>query len=156
MPRKSLVQMSSPACSRRAFLEAIGIASAAVAVLSSCVTNGANQPTAITTTCGASECIDLTDAANAALATAGGSMVIDAFGDTILVVRVSDSEILALSAVCTHAGCIVDYNASASRVDCNCHGSEFGTDGHVIRGPANRPLRRYTASLANQTITVTS
>ncbi len=81
-------------------------------------------------------------------------MSIDASNDTIIIVRVSDTQVIALSAICTHAGCIVDYNASAQRIDCNCHGSEFGEDGHVIRGPARQPLRVYQATLANNIITI--
>ncbi|MDO8588009.1 MAG: Rieske 2Fe-2S domain-containing protein [Armatimonadota bacterium] len=44
----------------------------------------------------------------------------------------------AITAVCTHLGCIV------VRVDdgfaCPCHGSRFAPDGHVVEGPAPRGL----------------
>lgn len=44
----------------------------------------------------------------------------------------------ALSAVCTHLGCIV------SQVEwgftCPCHGSKFDRQGNVIGGPAPKPL----------------
>ena len=141
-------------CTRRVFLEVIGLGTAAGAVLAACGPGGASLPTAATTACGGGTCIDLADPTNAPLTTVGGAMFTDIGSDTVIVVRVSEASVIALSAICTHAGCLVDFNASAQRLDCNCHGSAFDETGRVIAGPARSPLRQYVATLASNTITI--
>jgi cytochrome b6-f complex iron-sulfur subunit len=46
----------------------------------------------------------------------------------------------ALSAVCTHLGCLSVWKQDAEVIACPCHGSTFQRDGSVIAGPAPRPL----------------
>lgn len=46
----------------------------------------------------------------------------------------------ALSAVCTHLGCLSVWRQDAGVIACPCHGSSFQRDGSVIAGPAPRPL----------------
>lgn len=46
----------------------------------------------------------------------------------------------ALSAVCTHMGGIVAWNAAEKSWDCPCHGSRFDVRGRVLNGPACRDL----------------
>jgi Rieske Fe-S protein len=143
-------------CSRRALLQGLGVAAVgAVMVSAGCQQNGSALPTAASSRCGNGDCIDLGNAANQDLTAAGGAMLIDTANDTIMVIRISDSQVIALSAICTHAGCSMDYDASQQQLDCGCHGSRFSTTGNVLRGPATRPVRVYTATLAGSTITVT-
>jgi cytochrome b6-f complex iron-sulfur subunit len=142
-------------CSRRELLQGLGVAAVgALVVAAGCGQQGSTLSTATSASCGTGECIDLTDAANQPLTTAGGAMLVDMAGDTIMVVRVSDTQVVALSAICTHAGCSMDYTAGQKVLDCPCHGSQFATDGSVLRGPAVRPLRVYSVTLASNMITV--
>jgi cytochrome b6-f complex iron-sulfur subunit len=48
--------------------------------------------------------------------------------------------VYALSAVCTHLGCITRYVSDENAIACPCHGSRFDLEGNVTHGPAPRPL----------------
>jgi cytochrome b6-f complex iron-sulfur subunit len=48
--------------------------------------------------------------------------------------------IYAMSAVCTHLGCLTAWQPELGIVACPCHGSKFKRDGTKIEGPAPRPL----------------
>jgi len=49
----------------------------------------------------------------------------------------------AVSAVCTHLGCITQWKPEADQIACPCHGSKFKPDGTKIEGPAPRPLPHF-------------
>ena len=57
----------------------------------------------------------------------------------IFVVRLQEG-FFALSAVCTHLGCLSIWKPETGVIACPCHGSTFQRDGSVIAGPAPRPL----------------
>jgi thiosulfate dehydrogenase [quinone] large subunit len=65
-------------------------------------------------------------------------------GEPGVLFRLNDTEVVAYSRVCTHAGCIVDYDASSKLLYCPCHGAEFdpANGARVIGGPAPLPLPR--------------
>jgi glycine/D-amino acid oxidase-like deaminating enzyme/nitrite reductase/ring-hydroxylating ferredoxin subunit len=56
------------------------------------------------------------------------------------VYRADDGRFHAMSAVCTHLGCIVKWNKAEKSWDCPCHGSRFDSLGRVINGPATKDL----------------
>jgi glycine/D-amino acid oxidase-like deaminating enzyme/nitrite reductase/ring-hydroxylating ferredoxin subunit len=56
--------------------------------------------------------------------------------------RDEDGTLLAVSARCTHLGCLVTWNAAERSWDCPCHGSRFAPDGTVLEGPAVHRLER--------------
>jgi cytochrome b6-f complex iron-sulfur subunit len=55
----------------------------------------------------------------------------------------------AVSAICTHLGCITKWNAEANTIACPCHGSKFQPNGTKIEGPAPGPLVHWTIALAS-------
>nr|WBO75888.1 FAD-dependent oxidoreductase [Streptomyces sp. SBE_14.2] len=56
--------------------------------------------------------------------------------------RDEDGQLHAVSARCTHLGCLVAFNRAEQAWECPCHGSRFAVDGRVLQGPAVRPLRK--------------
>lgn len=46
----------------------------------------------------------------------------------------------ALSAVCTHLGCLTAWKPELGIIACPCHGSKFHREGDKIEGPAPKPL----------------
>ncbi len=62
-----------------------------------------------------------------------------ASGRPVIVVR-TDEGFAAVSAVCTHLGCIVKWKKARRQFFCPCHGGRFALDGRVLGGPAPDPL----------------
>jgi Rieske Fe-S protein len=60
----------------------------------------------------------------------------------------------AMTAVCTHLGCLTRYEKEQGRIFCPCHGSRFQMDGHVAVGPAPRPLPRLALTLEDGVLVV--
>jgi glycine/D-amino acid oxidase-like deaminating enzyme/nitrite reductase/ring-hydroxylating ferredoxin subunit len=71
----------------------------------------------------------------------GSGKVLDIDGQRLAVYRDARGSTIKRSAVCTHMGCLVDWNEAERTWDCPCHGSRFKTDGSVIAGPAEAPLK---------------
>ncbi len=62
-------------------------------------------------------------------------------GNKVAAFRDEDGKVYAVSAACTHAGCVVQFNSLERCWDCPCHGSQFAIDGAVLAGPATSPLK---------------
>jgi cytochrome b6-f complex iron-sulfur subunit len=92
--------------------------------------------------------IDLTLAANAALAHTGGSVI----NGNVIVIKTSTGY-EALSLICTHQGCTVNYTGSG--FVCPCHGSTFNINGGVTGGPAPSNLPQYTFTKSGNILTIT-
>lgn len=55
----------------------------------------------------------------------------------------------AISAVCTHLYCVVDWKPDRQDFSCSCHGSVFSKEGINLAGPAPKPLPWFALSLAS-------
>ena len=71
----------------------------------------------------------------------GSGKIIESKAGKLAVYRDARGATTKLSAICTHMGCVVEWNNAERTWDCPCHGSRFKTDGAVIAGPAESPLQ---------------
>lgn len=72
----------------------------------------------------------------------GSSLRTDYRGQPVLVFNIG-GDISAFSAICTHEGCIVDWNRDRQIILCPCHGGEYGADGKVVAGPPPAALLEF-------------
>jgi cytochrome b6-f complex iron-sulfur subunit len=60
---------------------------------------------------------------------------------------------VALSAVCTHLGCIVEYDRGKG-IWCPCHAAFFDLRGNVVSGPAPKPLPSFPVAVVGDKVVV--
>jgi glycine/D-amino acid oxidase-like deaminating enzyme/nitrite reductase/ring-hydroxylating ferredoxin subunit len=72
----------------------------------------------------------------------GEGRIVSRRGKQVAVSRDHDGTLQAVSARCTHLGCIVTWNDAERSWDCPCHASRFAPDGSVLQGPAVQPLAK--------------
>lgn len=75
-------------------------------------------------------------------------------GSSAVLVRKQDGNLVALSAVCTHLGCIVQWEKDKQDFLCPCHAGHYNADGLVTAGPPPKPLPKIPFSVADGSITV--
>jgi len=65
-----------------------------------------------------------------------------ASGDPVLVIKLPSGSVVAFDAVCTHAGCTVEYDPGSATIFCPCHGAQFDPahNAQVLGGPTSTPL----------------
>ena len=94
--------------------------------------------------------INLDDSAYSALKNRGGSVVVSG----IIVANTGNDTFVALSSICTHNACTVNYSVQNNNFPCPCHGSVFNADGSVANGPATQPLTEYTVTKEGTILTI--
>ncbi|MFI6422904.1 FAD-dependent oxidoreductase [Streptomyces sp. NPDC050842] len=72
--------------------------------------------------------------------TPGTGALVRVGGRRCAVYRDENGATHAVSARCTHLGCLVHFNDAERAWECPCHGSRFAVDGSVLQGPAVHPL----------------
>jgi len=75
-------------------------------------------------------------------------------GSPAVLVRTKNGSLLALSAVCTHLGCIIQWEKEQQDFLCPCHAGRFTPEGNVISGPPPQPLTKLPLAVANGIITI--
>lgn len=74
--------------------------------------------------------------------------------EPLFVVRVSETQVQALSAVCTHMRCILEWDDAGDGIVCPCHDGAFDRNGNVLSGPPSLPLRRFQTEVRADEIIV--
>lgn len=64
-------------------------------------------------------------------------------GHPSVVLQNSPGKFIALSAVCTHLGCIVEWRPRENIFFCPCHAGKYSANGKVLGGPPPKPLPSY-------------
>lgn len=69
--------------------------------------------------------------------------------------RRPDGTYLALSAACTHMGCLLNWNDAARTFDCPCHNGRFDSEGQFVVGLVRYlPLPRLHTQIAGDAVQV--
>ena len=164
MAQQSSAGNQSSAASRREFLCTLGgIAGCAglLPVATGCVANlpGEFSDVKAKPAAGGTFDFDLTDPKFADLKTVGKIVGFDAKpGLSLVLIRASDSQMLALSGACTHIGlslaALGQFNPTTMQLTCIHAQSIFDKTGKVVSGPALGPLTAYAVTFANNKGTI--
>lgn len=70
----------------------------------------------------------------------GEGRIIEVDGKRVGAYKDTDGMVYTIKPVCTHMGCVLEWNGDEMSWDCPCHGSRYDVTGHILNGPAIRPL----------------
>jgi cytochrome b6-f complex iron-sulfur subunit len=83
----------------------------------------------------------------------GGTKAITYGGISALVLRTPES-VRAFSLVCTHLGCIVQWQTDKHEFHCPCHDGRFDEFGDVLAGPPPIPLEQLPVRLEGDMVII--
>jgi Rieske Fe-S protein len=98
--------------------------------------------------------IAITTASGSPIASVGSAAIVQYGSGSLLIAHTAASTFIAVSAICTHQGCLITGYSGGS-YSCPCHGSTFNTNGQVTRGPATANLKTFATSVGNDQVVVT-
>lgn len=84
----------------------------------------------------------------------GGAHFFSYQGRPAVLLQPNAGEFVALTAVCTHLGCIVKWVDDDQEFLCPCHGGRFSPSGQVLGGPPPSPLENYSVTLEGDEILI--
>jgi Ferredoxin subunits of nitrite reductase and ring-hydroxylating dioxygenases len=71
-----------------------------------------------------------------------------------LLIVTADGEYRALSAICTHLACTVQYRSDLRQVWCACHNGMYDLNGRNVSGPPPRPLEQFQVHVRGEEVIV--
>lgn len=75
-------------------------------------------------------------------------------GRPAVVLQPTAGDFIALSAICTHLGCIVQWQSDKGEFLCPCHAGRFSAHGEVLGGPPPKPLETLPVNTEGDQIVV--
>ncbi len=83
----------------------------------------------------------------------GGAKAITYGGIPVLVLRTPQS-LRAFSLICTHLGCIVEWQDNKKEFYCPCHDGRYDEFGDVLAGPPPIPLEQFAVRIEGEQVIV--
>ena len=85
-----------------------------------------------------------------------GSVLMFKFGPApAMLIHHADNTWVALTAVCTHLGCTVQYEPQLNRIHCACHGGVYDPrTGANVSGPPPKPLKQFKVAVSETGVEV--
>ena len=71
-----------------------------------------------------------------------------------ILVKDTNGELKAFTAVCTHLSCTVQYRSDINQIWCACHNGHFDLNGRNVEGPPPKPLEQYVVNVRADQIVV--
>ncbi len=72
----------------------------------------------------------------------------------VILIRKTNGDYIAFSAVCTHLDCIVQYRKDYGQIYCACHNGRYDLNGRVASGPPPAPLQKYAVTIKDNEVIV--
>jgi cytochrome b6-f complex iron-sulfur subunit len=83
----------------------------------------------------------------------GRAMPVAYAGSPALVVRTAES-LRCFSLICTHLGCVVEWQEGNAEFYCPCHEGRFDAFGEPVAGPPVIPLEQIAVRIEGETVVV--
>ncbi len=83
----------------------------------------------------------------------GGAKAITYGGVPVMVLRTPES-LRAFSLICTHLGCIVEWQSNKKEFYCPCHDGRYDEFGDVLAGPPPIPLEQFAVRIEGDQVIV--
>jgi cytochrome b6-f complex iron-sulfur subunit len=71
-----------------------------------------------------------------------------------IIIHREEAGFVVLSRVCTHLGCLVNFNKARRLLICPCHGGTYTLDGKVIAGPPPLPLPKFPFKIVGNNLEI--
>ena len=74
-------------------------------------------------------------------------------GTDAILFKTKDEKVYALSRICTHEGCSVNFDLSQNKLICPCHGAEYESgEGKVLSGPTQRAWKKSNVKIEGDNV----